>query len=297
MSRNVCGHGTTKPSPSCGSEVRTGKLENGLTYYIRHNGQPENRADFYIAQKVGSMQEEDNQAGLAHFLDHMAFNCTYNYPGKAMLNYLQDNGIKFGTNINAYTSFDETVYYISDIPTNNQNLVDSALLVLHDWSNAIALEEEELENERGSARNGAPVVVHTTAVDQLLPKCIRQQVCQPNAYRQHRRDQQLQAGRDPRLLSQVVSSRSSGIIVVGDFDLDEMEQKVKALFSPIKLEEESGKGLLPVPTTRNPGGFATDKEARSTQLMLFYKHDPLPEELKNTQMGYITTYLLNAASP
>ena len=86
--------------------VRTGKLENGLTYYIRNNGLPENRADFYIAQKVGSMQEEDNQAGLAHFLEHMAFNGTKNFPGKSMLNYLQDNGIKFGTNINAYTSFD-----------------------------------------------------------------------------------------------------------------------------------------------------------------------------------------------
>ena len=132
--------------------VRTGQLENGLTYYIRHNSLPENRADFYIAQKVGSMQEEDNQAGLAHFLEHMAFNGTKNFPGKSMLDYLQDNGIKFGTNINAYTSFDETVYFLSDIPTTNQNLMDSALLVLHDWSNAILLEEEELESERGVIR-------------------------------------------------------------------------------------------------------------------------------------------------
>lgn len=113
-------------------KVRTGKLENGLTYYLRHNNLPEDRADFYIAQKVGSMQEEDSQAGLAHFLEHMAFNGTTNFPGKSMLNYLQNNGIKFGTNINAYTSFDETVYYISNIPTTNANLVDSTLLVLHD---------------------------------------------------------------------------------------------------------------------------------------------------------------------
>ncbi|NCB27322.1 MAG: insulinase family protein, partial [Bacteroidia bacterium] len=152
--------------------VRTGKLENGLTYYIRHNGLPENRADFYIAQKVGSMQEEDNQAGLAHFLEHMAFNGTKNFPGKNMLNYLQDNGIKFGTNINAYTSFDETVYFMTNIPTTNTNLMDSALLVLHDWSNAIALEDEELENERGvireewRTRGGAQQRIW----DQLLPK-------------------------------------------------------------------------------------------------------------------------------
>jgi hypothetical protein len=152
--------------------VRTGKLENGLTYYVRHNGQPENRADFYIAQKVGSMQEEDNQAGLAHFLEHMAFNGTENFPGKSMLNYLQDNGIKFGTNINAYTSFDETVYFLTDIPTTNRNLMDSALLVLHDWANAIALEEEELESERGvireewRTRGGA----QQRLWDQLLPE-------------------------------------------------------------------------------------------------------------------------------
>lgn len=282
-------------------EVRTGKLENGLTYYIRHNGQPENRADFYIAQKVGSMQEEDNQAGLAHFLEHMAFNGTKNYPGKAMLNYLQDNGIKFGTNINAYTSFDETVYYISDIPTNNQNLVDSALLVLHDWSNAIALEEEELENERGvireewRTRGGA----QQRLWDQLLPK-----MYPDSKY----------ANRMPIGSIDVINNFKpeeirayyhkwyrpdlQGIIVVGDFDLDEMEQKVKALFSPIKLEEERAERVYyPVPDNKEPlVAVATDKEARSTQIMLFYKHDPLPEELKNTQMGYITTYLLNAAS-
>ena len=140
------------PSLPVDPDVRTGKLENGLTYYIRKNGLPENRADFYIAQRVGSMQEEDIQSGLAHFLEHMAFNGTKNFPGKTMLNYLQDNGIKFGANINAYTSFDETVYYMTNIPTTNRNLMDSVLLVLHDWSNAIALEEEEIESERGVIR-------------------------------------------------------------------------------------------------------------------------------------------------
>ena len=133
-------------------QVRTGKLENSLTYYIRHNNLPEHRADFYIAQKVGSMQEEDHQAGLAHFLEHMAFNGTKNFPGKTMLEYLQNNGIKFGYNINAYTSFDETVYYLTDIPTNNKNLMDSCLIVLHDWSNAISIEPEEIEKERGVIR-------------------------------------------------------------------------------------------------------------------------------------------------
>ncbi len=132
--------------------VRHGKLDNGLTYYIRHNSLPENRADFYIAQKVGSMQEEDSQAGLAHFLEHMAFNGTTNFPGKEMLNFLEVNGVKFGENVNAYTSFDETVYYLSNVPVMRQGMVDSALLILHDWANEIALEGEEIESERGVIR-------------------------------------------------------------------------------------------------------------------------------------------------
>ena len=281
--------------------VRTGKLENGLTYYIRHNSLPENRADFYIAQKVGSMQEEDSQAGLAHFLEHMAFNGTKNFPGKDMLNYLQDNGIKFGTNINAYTSFDETVYFMSNIPTTNVNLMDSAMLVLHDWSNAIALEEEELENERGvireewRTRGGA----QQRLWDQLLPK-----MYPDSKY----------AKRIPIGSIDVINNFKpeeirayyhkwyrpdlQGIIIVGDVNVDETEQKVKALFSPITLDaERAEREYYPVPDNKEPlVAIATDKEARATQLMLFYKHDPLPEELKSTQMGYLTTYILNAAA-
>ncbi len=282
-------------------KVKTGKLENGLTYYIRQNSLPENRADFYIAQKVGSMQEEDNQAGLAHFLEHMAFNGTKNFPKKTMLNYLQDNGIKFGTNINAYTSFDETVYYISDIPTTNQNLMDSALLVLHDWSCAIALEEEELENERGvireewRTRGGA----QQRLWDQLLPK-----MYPGSKY----------ANRMPIGSIDVINNFKpeeirayyhkwyrpdlQGIIIVGDFDADAMEQKVVELFSAIPLDEERAERVYyPVPDNEEPiVALATDKEARGTQLLLFYKHDPIPDEMKNTQLGYITSYLLNAAS-
>jgi len=282
-------------------EVRTGKLENGLTYYIRNNGQPENRADFYIAQKVGSMQEEDNQAGLAHFLEHMAFNGTKNFPGKSMLNYLQDNGIKFGTNINAYTSFDETVYFMTNIPTTNQNLMDSALLVLHDWSNAIALEEEEIEKERGvireewRTRGGA----QQRLWDQLLPK-----MYPDSKY----------AKRMPIGSIEVINNFKpeeirayyhkwyrpdlQGIIVVGNVNVDEMEQKIKDLFSPISLDaERATREYYPVPDNKDPiVAIATDPEARNTRIMMFNKHDPMPQELKNTQAGYLTQYILNAAA-
>lgn len=281
--------------------VRTGKLENGLTYYIRHNGLPENRADFYIAQKVGSMQEEDNQAGLAHFLEHMAFNGTRNFPGKNMLNYLQDNGIKFGTNINAYTSFDETVYFMTNIPTTNQHLMDSALLVLHDWSNAISLEDKELENERGvireewRTRGGA----QQRLWDQLLPK-----MYPDSKY----------AKRMPIGSIDVINNFKpeeirayyhkwyrpdlQGIIVVGDVNVDEMEQKIKTLFSPIQLDaKRAEREYFPVPDNKEPlVALATDVEARNSSIMMFYKHDPLPDEIKNTQAGYLTQYILNAAA-
>ncbi|MCL2683593.1 MAG: insulinase family protein, partial [Bacteroidales bacterium] len=133
-------------------KVRTGKLDNGLTYYIRQNELPKGRADFYIAQRVGSVLEEDNQRGLAHFLEHMAFNGTENFPDKAMLNYLESNGIKFGENINAGTGFDETVYFLSNVPVSREGIIDSALLVLHDWSGFISLEDEEIDKERGVIR-------------------------------------------------------------------------------------------------------------------------------------------------
>ena len=112
------------------SNVRIGKLDNGLTYYIRHNELPEKRADFYIAQKVGSILEEENQRGLAHFLEHMCFNGTTNFPGKGIINWLETIGVRFGENLNAYTSIDETVYNINNVPVTRDGIVDSCLLIL-----------------------------------------------------------------------------------------------------------------------------------------------------------------------
>ena len=121
-------------------ELRTGKLENGMTYYIRHNEKPKGQADFYILHDVGAIQENDSQQGLAHFLEHMAFNGTKNLPGKQLTEYLETVGVKFGANLNAGTSWDQTIYNISDVPTSREGIIDSALLILHDWSHFIALE-------------------------------------------------------------------------------------------------------------------------------------------------------------
>ncbi|HNQ37910.1 MAG TPA: insulinase family protein, partial [Prolixibacteraceae bacterium] len=126
-------------------EIRIGKLENGLTYYIRHNQEPKERASFYIIQNVGAVLEEDNQNGLAHFLEHMAFNGTKHFPGKGIINTLEKHGVAFGRNINAYTSQDQTVYNLSDVPVTHPGLIDTCLLVLNDWSDFLLLTDEEID--------------------------------------------------------------------------------------------------------------------------------------------------------
>ena len=137
------------PSIPVDPDVRIGKLDNGLTYYIRHNNWPENRAEFYIAQRVGSIQENDDQRGLAHFLEHMAFNGSKHFKGNELLRWCESIGVKFGTDLNAYTSIDQTVYNISNVPTTRESIVDSCLLILYDWADGLLLEQEEIEKERG----------------------------------------------------------------------------------------------------------------------------------------------------
>ena len=137
----VMAQGMQMPPIPVDTAVRIGKLPNGLTYYIRHNGYPEHRVNFYIAQRVGSIQEEESQRGLAHFLEHMAFNGSDNYPGDKLLEYMRSIGVEFGRDLNAYTSIAETVYNIDNVPSNNIAALDSCLLVLKDWSKAISIEK------------------------------------------------------------------------------------------------------------------------------------------------------------
>ena len=131
------------------SAVRVGHLPNGLTYYIRHNETPKGQADFYIAQKVGSILEEDNQRGLAHFLEHMCFNGTTNFPDKGIINWLESIGVKFGYNLNAMTGVDATIYNISAVPVDRKSVQDSCLLILHDWACDLTLDPKEIDAERG----------------------------------------------------------------------------------------------------------------------------------------------------
>lgn len=283
------------------SAVRHGVLENGLTYFIRHNKFPENRADFYIAQKVGSMQEEDNQAGLAHFLEHMAFNGTTNFPKKSLLNYMEENGVKFGENVNAYTSFDETVYNLSNVPVIREGVIDSALLILHDWAAEIALEGEEIESERGvireewRSRGGA----QSRLWEKMLPVMFKDS---KYAYRlpigsidviNNFEHDEIRAYYDKWYRPDL-----QGIIIVGDIDADLVEQKVIDLFSKIELAPDAAERVyFGVPDNQEPlVSIATDPEATRTNLMLFYKHNPLRDDIKFTQTGFIMNYIKAVAS-
>lgn len=276
--------------------VRYGVLDNGLTYYIRHNETPQNRAEFHIAQKVGSILENEDQRGLAHFLEHMAFNGTEHFPGKAMLNYLEKNGIKFGTDINAYTGFDETVYRISNVPTNNEGLLDSCMLVLHDWACAISLEDKEIDEERGviheewRTRSDAnwriweatvPVMFEGSQYANRMPigtmdvvMNFPYQTLRDYYHKWYRPDQQ-------------------GIIIVGDIDVDKTEAKLKKLFGSIPKKENAAERIYyPVPDNKEPiVAFYKDKEATSTDVTVYFKHETMPREINATIQGLVKSYM------
>ncbi|MDE6403701.1 MAG: insulinase family protein, partial [Muribaculaceae bacterium] len=223
-------------------DVRIGKLPNGLTYYIRHNETPKGQADFYIAQKVGSALEEDNQRGLAHFLEHMCFNGTENFPGNSLIDWLETIGVKFGYNLNAYTSIDETVYNISNVPTARESVQDSCLLILHDWADALLLDTDEINKERGVIHQEwrRTNVGQQRILENLLPKMY------PGSkygYRLPIGTMEVVDNFDPQVLRDYYEAwyrpDQQGIIVVGDIDVDRIENKIKEMFSPIKMPENA----------------------------------------------------------
>lgn len=275
--------------------VRYGKLENGLTYYVRHNALPENRVHFYIAQKVGAVQEEDNQRGLAHFLEHMCFNGTKHFPGDRLVKYCESIGVKFGQNLNAYTSTDETVYNIDGVPVSDSN-IDSCLYILHDWANALLLETDDIDKERG--------VIHeewrqrTTGIMRILDRQL------PNMYPGSRYGYRLPIGTmevidnfDPQVLRDYYHkwyhTQNQAIIVVGDVDADEMVERIKRIFSPIKAQENPAPyEFYPVPDNEEAIYIIDkDKEVAQAMMQLSFKHDPLPMELRGTQMEIAINYI------
>ena len=277
--------------------VRKGKLANGMTYYIRHNEKPKGQADFYIWHDVGAIQENDDQQGLAHFLEHMAFNGTKNLPGKMLTEYLEKIGVKFGADLNAYTTWDRTVYNINNVPTVRQGCIDTAMLILHDWSHFIALEPDEIDSERGvimeelRTRDNASwrssfkmlqaVSKHTLYEQRNLIgyldylKSFEHQVLRDFYHKWYRPEYQ-------------------ALVIVGDLNVDETEQKLIKLMEDIAPSpaDAAQKEVIVVPDNKEPIiSIYTDREMQSTAAKLIIKRAARPEQYNNTDMALVEDML------
>lgn len=281
--------------------VRTGKLDNGLTYYVRHNEYPDNVANFYIAQRVGSIQENDDQRGLAHFLEHMAFNGSTHFKDNGLIEYLRTLGVAFGADLNAYTSIEETVYNIDNVPNTRQSALDSCLLVLQDWSNGLLLKTEDIDKERGvihgewSMRNSATQRLFERNLPNLYPGC-------KYGYRLPIGTMEVVDNFKPQELRDYYEKwyhpENQAIIVVGDIDVDYTENKIKELFSGIKKGPKAA-SVTPTPVPDNNEAiyvFDKDKEMQYSMMSLMIKADPMPRELRNTQMLYLQNYITEMIS-
>ncbi len=286
--------------------VRHGVLPNGLTYYVKQNNYPEHHADFFIAQRVGSVQEEESQRGLAHFLEHMCFNGTKHFPGNTLISYMESIGVKFGANLNAYTSTDETVYNISNVPTTRLTALDSCLLVLSDWSHDLLLKGKDIDQERGVIEGEWR---HRTAANNRMLERALPELYPGNIY----------GRRMPIGTMDVVKNfkhkelrnyykkwyhpSNQCIIVVGDIDPDWVVDRIVARFGKLK-NPKNVVAVTPVEVPDNEQIIATvqsDPEQPSTSVRLLFKHGGLTAEqmattdfFRNDYLTYLVTNMLSA---
>ena len=269
-------------------DVLVGRLPNGLTYVIRHNELPKGTAEFYIAQKVGAVLEEDDQDGLAHFLEHMAFNGTKNFPGKGIINFLERVGVRFGENVNAFTSLDETVYNLSAVPTTDPAIVDSALLTLHDWSGFISLEGSEIDKERGVIREewrtrasasrrlyfahlantmpGTRYAVRDVIGDTAVINNFSYEALRAYYHKWYRPDLQ-------------------GIVIVGDVDPKAIEGKIAAMWGDIPAAVNPAKRVYEDVALNGEPVFSilSDKENTRTTFQIQFRYKPEADSVRNTE--------------
>ena len=273
-------------------EVRYGKLENGMTYYIRHNDQPAQRAEFYLATDVGAYQEADDQDGLAHFLEHMCFNGTKNFPGKTLLEWLQSIGAEFGRNINASTGFEQTQYMLNNIPIARESVIDSCLLVLHDYSHFVTCDPEEIDAERAVILEEKRT--RNNAQWRMFEKSL------PYYFGDTPYSRRTLIGGEEQLKTFAYESLTNfyrdwcrpdlqAVIVVGDVDVDQIEAKLKTIFADIPAPvDPKAKELYPLPQNEEPIiGIITDPEATGSSIEVLWKSEPLPKEFGNTVEGYM----------
>ncbi|HZX63529.1 MAG TPA: insulinase family protein [Bacteroidales bacterium] len=286
-----------KKMPSVDPKVRTGILDNGMHYYIRANKIPEKRGEFYIANNVGAILEDDDQNGLAHFTEHMSFNGTDHFPKKGILDYLATIGVKFGTNVNAGTSLEQTVFNLSNVPLKREGILDSALMVLRDWSHYVSFEDKEIDLERGviveewrmygsaeerMSNKLAPIIYKGS-------KYAKRNVIGDTAVLKHFKYETIK-----NFYHKWYRPDLQALIIVGDFDENVVEAKIKKLFSVIpKVENPTAKEEYPVPDNTEPLiGTAIDKEATSTSVDVSCKHDNIKDSDKN--FGYMRLQLVRS---
>ncbi|MFR9620595.1 MAG: insulinase family protein [Rikenellaceae bacterium] len=266
------------------SDLRYGVLDNNMTYYIRHNARPKGQADFYILANVGAIQEEDHQQGLAHFLEHMAFNGTENMPGKEIINYLESVGVKFGANLNASTSWDETIYMMKDVPVARQSVVDSALLILYDWAGAIDPHDEEIDKERGVIKE------ELRTRDNADWRSVLSMIAALGGgtkYEERNLIGTLEglSKFDPTALLEFYhdwyNPTHQAIIIVGDVDAEQVERDLIALMSQLPAAADSAphKEVIKIPENQEPIVCVyTDKEMQYSSINYFIKRHITPNE-------------------
>lgn len=277
--------------------VRTGKLLNGFTYYILHNEEPKNRVVFYLANKVGSVLETDQQRGLAHFIEHMSFNGTQHFPKNSLVDYLQKAGVRFGADINAYTSFDETVYELP-LPADNLAILNNGIEIMHDWAHGATLDSLEIDKERG-------VILEEKRLRKGAEERFQEQYL-PVIYNNSRYSKRLPIGTDDVLNSFKADTlrqfykdwyrpNLQALLIVGDIDVDKMEKLIKAKFSDLKNPENERERVNYTVTLSGESHFAalTDKESTTNKALLLYKHDYHPVKTKNDYHNQIIIDLFN----
>ena len=270
--------------------VRIGHLDNGLTYYIRHNELPAQRAEFYLATNVGAIQEEPDQDGLAHFLEHMCFNGTEHFPEKGILDYLRSIGAEFGRNINASTGFEETQYMLNNIPVQRETVVDTCLMILCDYAHFVNNDPAEIDKERGviieerrQRRNA-----QWRTMERSLPyyfKGTKMENCTLIG-----RQESLETFKPESLVNFYRTwyhPDMQAVVVVGDVDVDRTEAKIREIFSVIpKCENPKAKEHLKVPDNQEPiVGIITDPETTVPTVEMIWKSEAMPEQFNPTVIG------------
>ncbi len=282
--------------------VRIGRLENGLTYYVRENHKPEHRAELRVAVNAGSLLERDDQQGYAHFVEHMAFNGTEHFAANELISFLESIGSRFGPDLNAYTSFDETVYML-EIPTDREGLLDTGFLVLSDWAHAITFDPVEVEKERG-------VILEEWRLGRGADERIRRKqwpvLLEGSLY-----PERFPIGR-PEVIEGATAERVRefyrrwyrpdlmAVVAVGDFDATAVEELIREHFGGIpRPADPAGRPTFDVPS--HPGlraAPAVDPEQPVTQVSLLFAHPRLPQgtvgDYRRAMVDILFSSMLNA---